>query len=597
MSRYSDNGTSSFGSDYTDRFRVDGDFPAGTNPNNGPSNKPTSAVLVSLIERACAPHLHEPNLALNLEIADIINQKKGTTPRIAAINIVKHINDKNSHVAILAIGILDICVKNCGYPFYLQISRKEFLNELVRRFPEKPPVHYTRVQSLILQQLQEWWETICCTSKYKEDLGYIRDMHRLLSFKGYVFPEISLSDAAVLNPTENFQSAAEMEKEEREAQEAKLQELIRRGTPADLQEANRLMKIMSGFQESFTNYRAKVAEEVDKLRRKSDLLEEMLSNIKEGDSIQDDDVYSDIVSTLKTSQPKIEKMIDEEKDDEEAVIKLLALNDRIQSLLQKYFLLKKKDYVAASVIKIEGASAPTKPSASLSLIDFDEEPSQPTSSTSSPPPSGSGNINLIDQLNGLSFSSPAPTAKLTTNNITDLFSSPSPQPVSAPAATSSVTGGIDYSVFKSLSPPATNTVNSPTLQHQDSDWGNFGTAPVPAQPTSVTTHPINDDIQYTAVLTKIGPSTLQIKSTFTSSSTPVSGLNLQLSVPKSYHLAMDPQSGTAIAVPGTTVTQTTNVSASSGAAINGVFKFRFKVNATVNGTPYERQGMVSENIQ
>ncbi|KAF5097255.1 hypothetical protein D0Z00_002464 [Geotrichum galactomycetum] len=593
MSRYSDNGGSSLGGDYADRFRVDGDFPV-TNPATRPSSRPTSAVLVSLIERACAPHLHEPNLALNLEIADIINQKKGTTPRIAAINIVKHINDKNSHVAILAIGILDICVKNCGYPFYLQISRKEFLNELVRRFPEKPPVHYTRVQSLILQQLQEWWETICCTSKYKEDLGYIRDMHRLLSFKGYVFPEISLSDAAVLNPTENFQSAAEMEKEEREAQEAKLQELIRRGTPADLQEANRLMKIMSGFQESFTNYKAKVAEEVDKLRRKSDLLEEMLSNVKEGDAIQDDDVYSDIVSTLKTSQPKIEKMIDEEKDDEEAVIKLLALNDRIQSLLQKYFLLKKKDYAAASTVKIEGGSAPAKPNASLSLIDFDDEPRQSTSSTSSPPPSGSGNINLLDQLNGLSFSPPA--AKLTNHNITDLFSSPSPQPISAPAAASPATSGTDYSIFKSLSPPATSAVSSPALQHQDSEWGNFGTAPAPTQPASVTTHPINDDIHYTAVLTKTGASTLQIKSTFSASSGAVSGLNLQLSVPKSYHLTMDPQSGTTLMVPGAIVTQITNVSSTHGGAINGVFKFRFKVNATVNGVPYERQGMVSENI-
>ena len=39
-------------------------------------------------------------------------------------------------------------------------------------------------------------------SKYKDDLGYIRDMHRLLSYKGYVFPEVKKEDAAVLNPSE-----------------------------------------------------------------------------------------------------------------------------------------------------------------------------------------------------------------------------------------------------------------------------------------------------------------------------------------------------------------------------------------------------------
>lgn len=36
--------------------------------------------------------------------------------------------------------LLDTLVKNCGYPFQLQIATKEFLNELVRKFPERPPV-------------------------------------------------------------------------------------------------------------------------------------------------------------------------------------------------------------------------------------------------------------------------------------------------------------------------------------------------------------------------------------------------------------------------------------------------------------------------
>ncbi len=98
--------------------------------------------------------------------------------------------------------LLDICVKNCGYPFQLQISTKEFLNELVRRFPERPPMRPSRVQLRILEAIEEWRQTICQTSKYKEDLGYIRDMHRLLSFKGYMFPEVKKEDAAVLNPSD-----------------------------------------------------------------------------------------------------------------------------------------------------------------------------------------------------------------------------------------------------------------------------------------------------------------------------------------------------------------------------------------------------------
>lgn len=80
--------------------------------------------------------------------------------------------------------LLDILVKNCGYPFHLQISTKEFLNELVRRFPERPPTFPPPPMKKILELVHEWKNTICATSKHKEDLVHIRDMHRLLSYKG-----------------------------------------------------------------------------------------------------------------------------------------------------------------------------------------------------------------------------------------------------------------------------------------------------------------------------------------------------------------------------------------------------------------------------
>lgn len=158
--------------------------------------------LQRFISAACSPENYEPNLALNLEICDLINSKKGSAPREAATAIVGYVNHRNPNVALLALSLLDICVKNCGYPFHLQISTKEFLNELVRRFPERPPIRSTRVQSRILEAIEEWRVTICDTSRYKEDLGFIRDMHRLLSYKGYMFPEVRREDAAVLNPSD-----------------------------------------------------------------------------------------------------------------------------------------------------------------------------------------------------------------------------------------------------------------------------------------------------------------------------------------------------------------------------------------------------------
>jgi hypothetical protein len=41
-----------------------------------------------------------------------------------------------------------------------------------------------------------WKEGICVESRWKEDLGNIRDMHRLLSFKGYRFKDHPKSTTA-----------------------------------------------------------------------------------------------------------------------------------------------------------------------------------------------------------------------------------------------------------------------------------------------------------------------------------------------------------------------------------------------------------------
>ncbi|RAL09522.1 VHS domain protein [Aspergillus homomorphus CBS 101889] len=363
------------------------------------------------IRNACDLSHYEPNLALNLEVADLINSKKGNAPREAAIEIVHLINSRNQNVALLALALLDICVKNCGYPFHLQISTKEFLNELVRRFPERPAIRPSRVQHRILESIEEWRQTICQTSRYKEDLGHIRDMHRLLLYKGYVFPEVRHEDAAVLNPSDNLRSAEEMEEEEREAQSAKLQELIRRGTPADLQEANRLMKVMAGFDNRHkTDYRAKAAEEVAKVQQKAKILEEMLQSHQPGDQVAEGDVFEELASALQSAHPKIQKMCEEESDDPEAVQKLLEINDSIHRTIERYKLVKKGDWQAASQIPKGTLGTTTGVSKNanneLSLIDFDPEPAP--NANGNGVTASAGGSSLENDLLGLSIDEPAP---------------------------------------------------------------------------------------------------------------------------------------------------------------------------------------------
>lgn len=195
-----------------------------------------------------------------------------------------------------------------------------------------------------------------------------------------------------------------MEEEEKAAQSAKLQELIRRGGPQDLQEANRLMKIMAGYDtRQKTDYRAKAVEEVIKVQKKAKLLEERLEYFKPGDNMTEGDIFEELAAALQSAHPKIQKMCEEESDDHEAVAKLLEINDSINRTVERYKLMKKGDILAASKIArgTLGTSSGVNSQNELSLIDldFDTEVDRTTDFSA---PTGL-NSRLEDDLLGLSM--------------------------------------------------------------------------------------------------------------------------------------------------------------------------------------------------
>ncbi|GAT21658.1 VHS domain protein [Aspergillus luchuensis] len=606
--------------------------------------EPGLTPLQRAVRNACDLSHYEPNLALNLEVADLINSKKGNAPREAAFEIVHLINSRNQNVALLALALLDICVKNCGYPFHLQISTKEFLNELVRRFPERPQLRPTRVQHRILESIEEWRQTICQTSRYKEDLGHIRDMHRLLLYKGYVFPEIRHEDAAVLNPSDNLRSAEEMEEEEKEAQSAKLQELIRRGTPADLQEANRLMKVMAGYDNRHkTDYRAKAAEEVAKVQQKAKILEEMLQSHQPGDPVAEGDVFEELAGALQSAHPKIQKMCEEESDDPEAVHKLLEINDSIHRTIERYKLVKKGDWEAATRIPKGTLGTTTGVSKNannqLSLIDFDPEPPASASTNGNGAPAATGGSSLENDLLGLSIDEPAPAAPGGFKPNYDILSSlgsssqppsqsatpvpsarpqsivatPTPPPAVDPfaslvsasprhasplpsggsAAGHAVAGG---SLLDLAGSGPTQPVGSSGKAAEEDEW-NFASS-LPESNTLPSTNRVsvlNSALRIEFVARRHPQQSQQIHvvALFSNgTSQPLNELHFQVAVEKAYTLQLRPQSGRDIGpLQNNGVQREMLISGVAGGKGNSI-KMRYRVSYRVGSEHKEEQGMV-----
>ncbi|KAF8310506.1 VHS-domain-containing protein [Clavulina sp. PMI_390] len=352
------------------------------------------------VHRCCDPSLREPNYALNIELAEFINTKKANTPREAAMTLARLVNHRNPHVSVLALTVIGTLVQNCGYPFHLQISTKEFLNELVRRFPERPPPFPGPIMSRILDLIHTWKETLCKDSRFKEDFGNIRDMHRLLSFKGYRFRDASRNQNAAVAAQDvsvNLKSPEELEAEDREAQSAKLQELIRRGTPRDLQAAQELMKTLSGANpDAKPDYRSKTLHELEKLQSHVILLNDMLDNFdtSKPERLVSGDAYDQVAIICRNSRPKIQKWISdaqEDDDDPEALENFLSINDLINNVLDRYERYQKGDFSAAP-----------QPQATVAndLIDFDAGQSATSGPTSA--------ANELEELFGGSSSSQPP---------------------------------------------------------------------------------------------------------------------------------------------------------------------------------------------
>ena len=538
--------------------------PGGSNP------------LMRKIQRACRFSLPEPDLALNLDVADYINEKQGGAAYDAVNTIVKLINNRDTHTAVFALALLDVLVKNCGYPVHLQISRKEFLNELVKRFPEHPPMRYSKVQRLILTAIEEWYQTICKHSPYKEDLTFIKDMRRLLKYKGYVLPKINAEDLAVMRPTEHLKTASEIQKEQEIAQAAKLEELIRSGKPEDLREANKLMKIMAGFKEdNIIQAKQAINTELNKLKRKANLLNDMLNSSSETD-LRNNETVEELYGALKGAQPKFQKIIEEEHDDDKLVQSLLKFNDTVNQLLEKYSLIKIGNKAAADKIKPETSTeADTAMAAKanagalaneINLIDFgDSMGGSGTTSgmVSAGQGTGSGGnqapmMDLLGDLNDLTISSESGASSKPVHLDTQMSSL-----LDMDAAPSTTTNA------KAVSPPASAPSNNQNIMGEMDLFG-------PSTSQSSSTEVL---VSQSAVLklsfdiARESDTTIRIKALISNLSTSLlSNVVFSVAVPKSKTLRMEPQSSDSI----------------QGGAQGGITQLMWIDNATVippNGKP------------
>uniref|UniRef100_A0A8C5QPZ9 Target of myb1 membrane trafficking protein n=1 Tax=Leptobrachium leishanense TaxID=445787 RepID=A0A8C5QPZ9_9ANUR len=79
------------------------------------------------IEKATEGSLRSEDWALNMEICDIINEtEEGPKDSVRALK-KRIVGNKNFHEVMLALTVLETCVKNCGHRFHVLVATQEFV--------------------------------------------------------------------------------------------------------------------------------------------------------------------------------------------------------------------------------------------------------------------------------------------------------------------------------------------------------------------------------------------------------------------------------------------------------------------------------------
>ncbi|KAG0054340.1 Vacuolar protein-sorting-associated protein 27 [Gryganskiella cystojenkinii] len=154
----------------------------------------STSAIDELVDKATSENLPagSEDLALNLEICDQIRSKQ-VSPKDAAKALKRRIGHKNPNVQLLALGLTDVCVKNGGHHFLVEIASREFIDNLTSIIKAPAGCNY-EVKNRILGLIQTWGQLF----RGKHGLGYVCDTYMILQHEGFHFPPADNIGAALV---------------------------------------------------------------------------------------------------------------------------------------------------------------------------------------------------------------------------------------------------------------------------------------------------------------------------------------------------------------------------------------------------------------
>ncbi|CAN9509865.1 unnamed protein product [Ophioblennius macclurei] len=307
---------------------------------------PFSSPVGQRIERATSGSLQSEDWGLNMEICDIINETD-EGPRDAVKAVKKRIvGNKNFREIMLALTVLEACVKNCGHRFHVLVASQDFVESvLVRSILPKynPP---TALHDRVLSLIQSWADAFRSSPSLSGVVYVYDDLRR----RGLEFPMTDLDALSPIhtpnrsipdNGTSESTPAAAPAPAEPPGHGTTPPERHGDGTPS-----------LSAAQEQ------KLRGELALVRGNLSVMSDILNEVTPGRSSPDDaDLLQQLFSTCKNMQTRVVELVPQLQH-EGLIQELLVVNDDLNNTFiryERFDRLNKAQTAAAAVQNVSSA--------------------------------------------------------------------------------------------------------------------------------------------------------------------------------------------------------------------------------------------------
>uniref|UniRef100_A0A1A8S238 Target of myb1 (Chicken) n=1 Tax=Nothobranchius rachovii TaxID=451742 RepID=A0A1A8S238_9TELE len=282
---------------------------------------PFSTPVGQRIERATSSSSPSEDWDLNVEICDLINSsEEGPKEALRAIKR-RIVGNRNFKEVMLALTVLEFCVKNCGYRFHILVTTRDFVEGVLVRaiIPRNNPPQV--VHDRVLRVIQAWADAF----RSSPDLTGVVSVYEDLRRKGLEFPAAQLDGYSTAQGTKKPLSG-------NGPAVTTLPAVRLSSTP----QTSDLKLVLEGTSSFTPSQVTKLKTELGVVRSNLTTMSEMMSQldpvmVKQADM----ELLEQLYTVCKEMQDRIVKIIPR-LNEEKLIQELLAANDEMNTAFTRY---------------------------------------------------------------------------------------------------------------------------------------------------------------------------------------------------------------------------------------------------------------------